>query len=79
LPDAPDRKGRFFRRTNYALERVVITRSDAGKEVFNTSEIVGAGGAAALPNLYYPSSDRSIGNTGKQWGVDVGIDTHLHF
>jgi hypothetical protein len=30
-------------RTGYALSRAVITRSDSGAEVFNASEIVGAG------------------------------------
>jgi hypothetical protein len=66
--------GGFFKRTGYALSRAVVTRSDSGSEVFNISEILGAGAASGISNLYYPSASRSLGNTGSQWGLDVGID-----
>jgi hypothetical protein len=66
--------GGFFKRTGYALSRAVITRSDSGRDVFNFSEVVGAGAAAGISNLYYPSRERGLGNTGTQWGEDVGID-----
>lgn len=68
-------RGGFWKRTGYALSRAVITRSDSGKEEFNVSEVVGAGAAAGLSSLYYPTRERSIGNTGKEWGLDVGIDS----
>jgi len=67
-------RGGFLKRTGYALSRAVVTRSDSGTEVFNVSEVVGAGAAAGLSSLYYPSRERSFGNTGKEWGLDVGID-----
>jgi hypothetical protein len=67
-------RGGFFKRTGYALTRVVITRSDSGKEVFNASEVVGSGASAGLSSLYYPTRERSFGNTGDQWGLDIGID-----
>jgi hypothetical protein len=67
-------RGGFFKRTEYALSRAVITRDDAGKEVFNSSEIAGAGVAAGLSNAYYPASTRTFSNTAQNWGVDVGID-----
>jgi hypothetical protein len=66
--------GGFFKRTGYALTRVVVTRSDAGTEVFNASEVVGAGASAGLSSLYYPVRERSFGNTADQWGLNVGID-----
>ena len=66
--------GGFFKRTGYALSRVVVTRTDAGNETFNTSEIVGAGTAAGLSNAYYPASQRTVGNTMTNWGTSVGID-----
>ena len=66
--------GGFLKRSSYALSRAVITRSDSGKEVFNISEVVGAGASAGLSNLYYPSAERSFSNTGSQWGLDIGID-----
>jgi hypothetical protein len=67
-------RGGFLKRTGYALSRAVVTRSDAGKDVFNASEVIGAGASAGLSTLYYPSRERSFGNTGKEWGLDVGID-----
>jgi len=66
--------GGFLKRSGYALSRVVITRSDSGSEVFNAGEIIGAGAAAGISNLYYPSRERGLGNTGSQWGLNVGID-----
>ncbi len=66
--------GGFFKRTAYALSRAVITRTNSGAEVFNVSEIIGAGAAAGLSNLYYPSASRSPGNTAAEWAEDVGID-----
>lgn len=66
--------GGFLKRTGYALSRALITRSDSGKEVFNASEVIGSGAASGISTLYYPSRQRSIGNTGKEWGIDVGVD-----
>jgi hypothetical protein len=66
--------GGFVKRTGYALSRAVVTRSNSGNEVFNISEVFGSGAAAGLSNLYYPSASRSVGATGTQWGLDVGID-----
>jgi hypothetical protein len=66
--------GGFIKRSGYALSRAVITRSDSGTEVFNASEVLGAGAASGISNLYYPSASRSLGSTGSQWGLDVAID-----
>ncbi len=64
----------FFKRTGYALSRAVVTRSNSGNGVFNVSEVFGAGAAAGLSNLYYPSASRSVSNTTTQWALDVAID-----
>jgi hypothetical protein len=66
--------GGFLKRTGYALSRAVITRSDSGAEVFNISEVAGAGAASGISNLYYPAASRSAGNTMSEWAEDVGID-----
>jgi len=68
------REGSVWHKAGYALTRSVITRTDSGGETFNTSEVLGSGMAAALSNAYYPSRERTFGNTGRQWGLDVGID-----
>jgi len=67
-------RGGFVKRTGYALSRAVITHSNSGTEVFNVSEVFGSGAAAGISNLYYPSASRSVGATGSQWALDVGID-----
>lgn len=66
--------GGFLHRTRYALSRAVVTRSDSGREVFNVSEVVGAGAASGISSCYYPSRERSFSNTASEWGLDVGID-----
>ncbi len=71
--------GGFLKRTGYALSRAVVTRSDSGKNVFNASEVIGAGASAGFSSLYYPSRERSFANTGSEWGLDVGIDAVAMF
>jgi hypothetical protein len=66
--------GGFFKRSAYALSRAVITRTDAGNETFNSSEVIGAGAAAGISNLYYPSGERTLGNTVSKWAINVGVD-----
>ncbi len=68
------REGSGWHKAGYALTRVVVTRADDGHETFNTSEVLGSGMASALSNAYYPSRERTFGNTGRQWGLDIGID-----
>jgi len=67
-------KGGFVKRAEYSLSRVVITRSDSGRRTFNAGEVIGAGAAAGISNLYYPSPERTFGNTASKWGTNVGID-----
>ena len=66
--------GSGFKRIGYALSRAVVTRNDAGHDTFNVSEVVGAGAAAGISNLYYPSKERTASNTIDKWSTNVGID-----
>lgn len=66
--------GGFLKRTGYALSRAVVTRTDSDHRAFNYSEVVGAGAAAGISNLYYPSRERTFSNTADRWGTNVGID-----
>jgi hypothetical protein len=68
-------RGGFGKRLGYALSRAVITRNDKGNDEFNFSEVVGAGAASGVSSLYYPSRERSLGNVGTEWGLDVAIDS----
>ncbi len=67
-------RGGFWKRTGYAISRVVVTRNDAGNETFNTSEVVGAGASAGISTLYYPSRERNATTVIGNWGINVGID-----
>lgn len=62
------------KRTGYALSRMLVTRTDAGGSSFNFSEIIGAGAASGISDLYYPSSNRTWTKTGQRWALNVGID-----
>ncbi|HKM48095.1 MAG TPA: hypothetical protein VJX69_10925, partial [Terriglobales bacterium] len=67
-------KGGFLKRTGYAASRLFITRTNAGKNTFNLSEIVGAGAAAGIGNLYYPAEYNPWVKTYQRWGTQVGLD-----
>jgi len=71
--------GGFARRTFHAFSRLFVTRSDAGNEEFNYSEVFGAGMAAAISDYgYHPSGDKSIGNVANVWGTQTGIDYMMY-
>lgn len=66
--------GGIIKRTAYSFSRVLITRTDAGNNTFNASEIVGAGAAAGISGLYYPAQERGWTKTGQRWLVNVSLD-----
>jgi hypothetical protein len=66
--------GGFWHRTGYSLSRLFVTRNDTGRNTFNTSEIVGNLGGAAVSDLYYPRPERTWGKTGEKWALQIGID-----
>ncbi|HMD86776.1 MAG TPA: hypothetical protein VKO18_18965 [Terriglobia bacterium] len=67
-------KGSFLHRVEYAGLRVVIIRSDSGKNQFNFSEILGSGTAAGISNIYHPGP-WTMGSTLPIWGEQIGWDT----
>jgi hypothetical protein len=66
--------GGVFKRTGYAVSRMLITRTDSGNETFNVSEVVGAGAAAGISTAYYPSAYRNWTKTGQRWITSIGLD-----
>lgn len=82
LPALLHEDPRYFRkgggggwaRTSYALTRVLITRSDRGKNEFNYSEIAGNAAGAGVSNLYYPASERTVGETGEKFAIQIVSD-----
>jgi hypothetical protein len=69
-------EGSFWHRTGYAVSRIFVTRSDAGTTQFNFSEIFGSAISSGISTYsYHPRSDRTVDNTLKVWGTQVGYDT----
>jgi len=66
--------GGVIKRAAYSFSRVLITRDDSGHEDANYSEIVGAGSAAGISDLYYPSIERTWTKTGQRWLTNVILD-----
>ena len=67
--------GSFSHRTLYSVSRIFVTRTDAGHNEFNTSEIAGNAVPAGISNLYHPADDRTVTNTVSVWATDVMWDT----
>jgi hypothetical protein len=69
-------KGGFWRRTGYAMSRIVVTRSDSGSNQFNGSEVFGSAIAAGISTYsYHPHGDKTLSNTASVWGSQIGYDT----
>ena len=66
-------KGGFFRRTGYALSRVVVTKTDSGSNSFNISEIGGNALEAGLSNAYYPPEERGAVKTTENWATQTVV------
>jgi hypothetical protein len=66
--------GGFFKRTGYAVSRLLITRTDSGNRTFNISEIVGNGAGAGISDTYYPSRERTWTKTGQKWLTQIALD-----
>lgn len=65
--------GKVGKRAIYALTRVFICKSDAGKDVFNYSEVLGNSTSVAISNLYY-SDNRSVATNMVGLGTQIGTD-----
>jgi hypothetical protein len=70
--------GGAFKRTGYAVTRLIITRRDAGGRSFNFSEIVGNGAGAGISDTYYPGRERTWTKTGQKWVTQVALDGVLN-
>ncbi|WP_157466838.1 hypothetical protein [Edaphobacter aggregans] len=67
--------GSFRKRVFYAATRVLVTRTDDGGSAPNYSEIIGAGAAAGVSTLYYPSEYRTWTKVGQKWLTSCIIDS----
>jgi hypothetical protein len=65
--------GRPRSRILYAIERVVITRTDTGRNTFNWSGVLGGLMAESLANSYLPDAERTGGKTFSRFGFRIGF------
>jgi hypothetical protein len=66
--------GKFAPRFFYAIDRILIARTDSGHSTFNIPEFAGNASAIAISTLYYPASDRSFSSSLSGWGTQMGLD-----
>jgi hypothetical protein len=66
--------GGFRRRFLYAMDRLVVTRTDSGQQQFNYSEFVGNAVAAGVANVYYPAEDRNVEGNLSRYGQQIAVD-----
>lgn len=68
--------GGFRRRAWYAFTRILVTRTDKGNSDFNYSEVFGSALSAGISTYsYHPHADKTVSNTAKVWGTQVGYDS----
>jgi len=56
----PSKEASRFSRAMYATSRVLVTRSDSGKDTFNSSLLAGTVLSRMLTNAYYPTQQRRL-------------------
>jgi hypothetical protein len=59
----PSGKSGVVSRAWYAASRVLVTRDDYGRSVFNQAEFLGVSFTSSLQNAYYPRPDRTLSGT----------------
>jgi len=67
-------KGSFAHRAYHAVNRLFVTRTDAGNDRFNISESVGNAAAAAISNVYHPPEDRTAARNAQTFGLLIMWD-----
>lgn len=67
----PESHPGFFHAIKYSAERIVVTRSDKGNDVFNSSGLLGPLAAETLSNAYLPRSEQTGARTMERYGSDL--------
>ena len=81
MPSLLHEDPRYFRRgygstssrIAYAATRIFVTRTDAGRQRFNFSEVVGNCIATGISNAYYPDS-RNVTDNLQKLGIQLATD-----
>jgi hypothetical protein len=67
----PQNRPSFWGSMKYSAHRLVITRTDSGRDTFNTSGVLGTFMAESLANAYLPGSQQTAGKTFERVGTDM--------
>jgi hypothetical protein len=67
----PQSRPSFWGSVKYSAQRVFVTRTDSGKDTFNTSGILGTAAAEGLANAYLPASEQTAAKTVERIGTDL--------
>ena len=67
-------EGPISHRIYYSMNRLFVTRTDAGETRFNYSESIGNAAAAAVSNVYYPASERTASRNATTFGFLILYD-----
>lgn len=55
----------------YSAQRLIVTRTNSGRDTFNTSQILGTFVSESLANAYLPGSQQTAGKTFERVGTDL--------
>src|SRR5216117_4168714 len=62
-------------RVGYALSRIVVARTDDGKDAANWAGMLGPLLAESLANSYLPVEEQTAGRTFQRYGIRIGLYT----
>ncbi len=68
-------RGNAWKRTGYALSRILIARGDSGNNRINASEFLGNMASGAISMSYYPQNERSVSGVFTRMSVEIGYDS----
>jgi len=67
----PEVNPSFGRAVKYSVQRLFVTRNDAGHDVANISGLLGPAMGEGLANVYWPDRNRTVGDTFMRYGLDL--------
>lgn len=66
--------GSVFARAWYASTRVMVTRTDSGRNVFNAPEVLASATSSGISRSYYPTDERTAGDFAYSMGSRIAFD-----
>jgi hypothetical protein len=67
----PQNRPSLWGSIKYSAQRLVVTRTNSGRDTFNTSGILGTFMSESLANAYLPPSQQTAGKTFERVGTDL--------